>query len=152
MSRGIPPGVDVVARASASVPVAGTRHRDRATTVDVSTHALAAAADHGLDPADYDAAVLGEQWHLVRVTSAPAADRALFDVGLSVASARLLPAVHSGRVDPATMHWGYRVDRKAIDLGGLLREARDGKGLAATLDALQPPFAHYSRARRTLAS
>jgi murein L,D-transpeptidase YcbB/YkuD len=121
-------------------------------SVERTLAALAAAADHGLDPADFDAAVLGEQWHLVRVTSARAADRALFDVGLSVASARLLRAVHNGRIDPATMHWGYRVDRKAVDLGGLLREARDGKGLAATLDALQPPFAHYARARRTLAS
>jgi murein L,D-transpeptidase YcbB/YkuD len=113
---------------------------------------LAAAADHGLDPADYDVAALSELWRAVKAGSAPASDRALFDVGLSVAAARMLRAVHTGRVDPATMHWGYRIERKAVDPRGLLRDVRDGRGLAASLDALQPPFAHYARARRVLAA
>jgi murein L,D-transpeptidase YcbB/YkuD len=120
-------------------------------SVERTLATLAAAEDHGLDPADYDATVLSEQWRAVKAGSAPAPDRALFDVGLSVASARMLRAVHSGRVDPATMHWGYRINRKVTDPQGLLRDVREGKGLAATLDALQPPFPHYARARRTLA-
>jgi murein L,D-transpeptidase YcbB/YkuD len=114
--------------------------------------ALAAAADHGLDPADYDAANLAEQWRALEGESASAPDRALFDVGLSVAAARLLRAVHNGRVDPATLHWGYQIERKVVDPSGLLKDVREGKGLAAALDALQPPFAHYARARRTLAA
>ena len=121
-------------------------------SVERTLAALAAAADHGLDPADYDAATLAEQWRAVKAGSAPAPDRALFDAGLSVAAARMLRAVHSGRVDPATMHWGYRIERKVADPQGLLREVRDGRGLAATLDTLQPPFPHYVRARRTLAA
>jgi len=121
-------------------------------SVERTLAALAAAADHGLDPADYDAAALAEQWRAIKAGSAPAPDRALFDVGLSVAGARMLRAVHNGRVDPATMHWGYRIERKVVDPHGLLRDVREGKGLAATLDALQPPFAHYARARRTLAA
>ena len=114
--------------------------------------ALAAAGDHGLDPAHYESTVLGEQWAAMKAKPPAAPDRALFDVGLSVATARLLRAVHLGRVDPTTMDWGYHVPRKVVDHAALLREVRDGKGLAATLDALQPPVAHYTRARATLAA
>ena len=64
----------------------------------------------------------------------------------------MLRAVHIGRVDPATMHWGYQLERKPVDAPVLLREAREGRGLAAMLDSLQPPFAHYARARTTLAA
>ena len=79
------------------------------------------------------------------------AERALFDLGVSVAAARMLKAVHVGRVDPATMYWGYDITPKHVDLAALLREVRGGKGLAAALDALAPPVTHYARARRTLA-
>lgn len=112
---------------------------------------LAAAGDHGLDPAQYEAAGLNQQWDVIKGKGAAAPDRALFDVGLSVAAARLLRAVAVGRIDPATMDWGYHVPRKSVDHAALLHDVRDGKGLAATLDALQPPVAHYARARATLA-
>jgi murein L,D-transpeptidase YcbB/YkuD len=112
---------------------------------------LAAAGDHGLDPAQYEAAGLNQQWDVIKGKGAAAPDRALFDVGLSVAAARLLRAVAVGRIDPATMDWGYHVARKSVDHAALLHDVRDGKGLAATLDALQPPVAHYARARATLA-
>jgi murein L,D-transpeptidase YcbB/YkuD len=120
--------------------------------VERTVATLAAAGDHGLDPADYDAASLAGQWNDLKGGAGAAADRALFDVGLSVAAARMLRAVHNGRVDPATMHWGYAIEPKPVDAEALLREAREGKGLAALLDALQPPFAHYARARKALAS
>jgi murein L,D-transpeptidase YcbB/YkuD len=120
--------------------------------VERTLAALAAAGDHGLDPAHYESTVLGEQWAAMKGKPPAAPDRALFDVGLSVATARLLRAVHLGRVDPTTMDWGYHVPRKVVDHAALLREVRDGKGLAATLDALQPPVAHYTRARATLAA
>jgi murein L,D-transpeptidase YcbB/YkuD len=123
-----------------------------ARSVEPTLGTVAAVADHALDPRDYDASALAHQWATIRKGVASAADRALFDVGLSVAVVRLLRAVHHGRVDPATMHWGYDIERKTVDANALLRQVRDGKGLAATLDALQPPFAHYMRARRTLAA
>jgi murein L,D-transpeptidase YcbB/YkuD len=50
------------------------------------------------------------------------------------------------------MLWGYKIVRKVVDPHPLLRDAREGKGLSAMLDSLQPPFAHYARARRTLAA
>jgi len=120
-------------------------------TLDRTVAALAAAGEHGLNAADYDAARLREQWTRLTSGTASGAERTLFDVAMSVGVARMLKAVHLGRVDPATMLWGYDVAAKPFDLVARVREARDA-GLAATLDALEPPVVHYQRARATLAA
>ena len=128
---------------------------DRATPIraaEATVRAVAAAADYGLNPDDYDVPLLLEQWRAVRTGSAPAADRALFDVGLSIAGARILRAVHNGRVDPATMNWGYTIERKPVDPHALLKEVREGKGLVAVIESLEPPLPHYARAKRALAA
>jgi murein L,D-transpeptidase YcbB/YkuD len=128
---------------------------DRTTPVPKLTAtlgALASAGDHGLDPADYDAALLTEQWAAFKSGSMAGADRALFDLAVSVAVARIVKAVQVGRVDPATMYWGYDVSSKRVDYASLLPAARDGEGLAATLDKISPAVHHYARARRTLAT
>ena len=79
---------------------------DRATPVEslkTTIAALTAAAEHGLDPADYDAAWLEEQFAALTGSGTSGADRALLDLGVSTAVVRILNAVHKGRVDPATM-------------------------------------------------
>ena len=73
---------------------------------------------------------------------------ALFDLAVSVAAARMATAVHKGRVDPATMLWGYDVAARTIDLVAALQAARGDRGLGDALEDLQPPFPHYRRARR----
>ena len=123
-----------------------------APILDATIAAIAAAGDYGLDPADYDATFLEERWAAVKAKTATGPERAHFDLAISVAAARMLRAVHVGRVDPATMNWGYNITEKKIDVSAALREARQGKGLRATLDALEPPVSHYRRARKTLAS
>ncbi len=119
--------------------------------VERALAAIGAAGDHGLDPADYDAASLAEQWTSIKAGSASAPERALFDLGMSVATARLIRSVHMGRVDPRTMQWGYTVVPKKIDVTAVVKEVREGKGLGATLDEMQPQVPHYARARKTLA-
>ena len=113
---------------------------------------IALAGDHGLDATDYDAALLAERWAALEAGKASAPERAHFDLAVSVAVARMMKAVRVGRVDPATMHWGYEVTSKEVDVTGPIRNVREGRTLAAALDALEPPFAHYARARRTLAA
>ena len=49
------------------------------------------------------------------------------------------------------MLWGYDIAAKKLDLTAALREARQGGGLGDALEALQPPFPHYRRARRMAA-
>jgi murein L,D-transpeptidase YcbB/YkuD len=113
---------------------------------------LTSAGAHGLDPADYDAKRLADEWATLKSGARSATDRALFDLGLSVAVVRLLSAVHLGRVDPATMDWGYDLAPKQLDIAATLRDVRNGQGVTAAVAALEPPFAHYARARRTLST
>ena len=127
---------------------------DRSTPVaslKTTIAALAAAAEHGLDPADYDAPWLEQQFAALSGTEASGADRALLDLGVSTAVVRILNAVHKGRVDPATMYWGYDNSARNLDLATLMPAVRDSEGLAATLEAVSPKVTHYERARRTLA-
>ncbi len=113
---------------------------------------VAAAANYGLDPADYDADRLSEVWEAVRAGTLSGPQRAHFDLGVSVAVARLLKAAQAGRIDPTTMQWGYEVATKTVDAGAGVRTVAQGKPLSAVLDSLEPPFAHYRRARTALAS
>ncbi|MGD9903652.1 MAG: murein L,D-transpeptidase [Vicinamibacterales bacterium] len=113
--------------------------------------AIAGAADHGLDPADYDATLLAEQWKALESGGGSGPELALFDLATSIAAGRMLKAVHVGRVDPATMLWGYDIAAKQFDLVAAFRQAREGRGLGDALEALQPPFPHYRRARRMAA-
>ena len=123
-----------------------------AATLRNTLAVLAAAGDHGLEPADYDAESLAEAWRGLTTGTLSGADRALFDIGVSTAVARMAKAVHAGRVDPATMYWGYDNSSKKVDIAAVIREARDGQGLAHALDGLSPQVTHYARARRMLAT
>jgi len=120
-------------------------------SLDTTLATVRAAGDHGLNPADYDAATLSQQSAAIGRGAVSPRDRAYFDLGVSVACARLIKAVHAGRVDPATMDWGYDVTPKQVDVAETLRRVSHGTALSAVLDSLQPPFSHYLRARRALA-
>ena len=112
---------------------------------------LALADEHGLSRADYDADRLQEQWKSVRSGEVSPAQRALFDLGLTVCVSRLLSAVQLGRVDPATLSWGYDIAPKRLDRAAVVRDLRRTGDLAHALALHEPPFSHYARARRTLA-
>ena len=127
---------------------------DMATPVAKLEPALAAiarAGDYGLDPADYDAALLASQWPAIKSGTPSAGDRAAFDLTVSVAAARMTRAVNAGRVDPATMNWNYAAAAKTTDVAGSLRRASANEDLGAVLDSLEPKFAHYQRAKQKLA-
>jgi murein L,D-transpeptidase YcbB/YkuD len=113
---------------------------------------LALADEQGLDRANYDADWLMKRWTEIRsgARSAPA-QRALFDLALTVNVARLLSAVHRGRVDPATLEWGYDMTPRTLDLPRILRDLRVVGDPAHAIPALEPPFPHYARARQMLA-
>jgi murein L,D-transpeptidase YcbB/YkuD len=113
--------------------------------------ALSGASERGLDPSDYDAGRLRAEWTRLSASPAEGSDRAWFDLAVSVGLLREMQAVHSGRVDPRTLDWGYDVGPKKLDRSALLRQARDGEGVAALLNGLEPSFPHYVRNRRTLA-
>ena len=77
----------------------------------------------GLDPADYDAATLQVLWAAVKTGRATMAERAHFDLALSIAGIRLVRAVHVGRVHPSRVRWKYDGPRKTLDAAALLQDA-----------------------------
>jgi murein L,D-transpeptidase YcbB/YkuD len=119
---------------------------------DEAIDALARAAEHALSPSDYDAERIQEERK--RFSEKPPAeprDRALFDLALTIGVLREIQAVRTGRVDPRTLDWGYDVTPMKLDRTALLLGARDGGGVKALLDGLEPSFPHYQRNRRMLA-
>ncbi|HET7291569.1 MAG TPA: L,D-transpeptidase family protein [Vicinamibacteria bacterium] len=114
--------------------------------------ALAASAERGLAPRDYDAERIASEWTRQRGPAAGGgSERALFDLALSASVLRAIDAVHRGRVHPRTVDWGYDVKPRTLDRAALLREARDGLRIPALLDGLEPSYPHYVRNRRVLA-
>jgi murein L,D-transpeptidase YcbB/YkuD len=114
--------------------------------------ALALADEHGLNRADYDADRLMGWWKaLLSGADVPPAQRALFDLALTACVSRLMSAVHVGRVDPATLSWGYTIAPKRLDRAEALRELRQSGDLGHALAFREPPFTHYARARHALA-
>lgn len=113
---------------------------------------LREAAAHGLDPADYDAALLDREWQALSTSPAPSlTGRARFDVALSAAALRFLSAVHAGRVDPRLVGFDYDVSAKRRDLAAALRFGRDLGGLPEAVAATEPQFAGYGRLVKALA-
>ena len=114
--------------------------------------ALARAAEHALRPSDYDAERIQAEWKRIpEAAPVEATERALFDLAVSIGVLREIDAVRTGRVDPRTLGWGYDVTPRKLDGAALLLGARDGAGVSALLDGLEPSFPHYKRNRRMLA-
>jgi murein L,D-transpeptidase YcbB/YkuD len=111
---------------------------------------LALADEQGLGRANFDADRLARQWVEVSAGATPS-QRALFDVAITVNVTRLLAAVKRGRVDPATLHWGYDLSLRRLDGARVLREVRMVGDLAHVIPGLEPPFPHFARARQILA-
>jgi murein L,D-transpeptidase YcbB/YkuD len=121
--------------------------------LEPALEAIAQCDEVGLVPADYDAAKLSQKWSAMKTAGATTspADRALFDIAVTVSAARLLQAVHWGRVDPRNVGFDYDVTTERLDLAAELRSARDGAGLPAALDAAEPQFPVYQRMVKALA-
>ncbi len=114
---------------------------------------LNAAADEGLDPADYYLEPLKRLMALL-ATESPASlkDRARFDVTLSAGMLRYFHNVHLGQIDPRTI--GLRFDPPTVDphdFVALLRSALAEHRVRETAAELKSPWAQYDAMRAMLA-
>ncbi len=113
---------------------------------------LVHAERQGLDPRDYDALRMDEKCKAaIGGATYSMAQRALFDVALTVATMRLLATLHEGRVDPRLVGFDYDVSAKRLDLAALLRSTRDAGGLPAAIEIAEPHFPVYRRLVKALA-
>jgi murein L,D-transpeptidase YcbB/YkuD len=113
---------------------------------------VGAAADEGLNPADYDAEELTQRAAALAQQQSPApADAAAFDAGLTRAMLLYLHHVHHGRVNPRD--FGYRVADKSDehDFPMALREAVMAHGLSQQkIESLKPQLEFYGKLREQL--
>lgn len=114
---------------------------------------LAAAAEHGLDPADYAAPAL--QSRLAAAAQGPAAgdaERRELELALTAALRRYLDDLQRGRVDPRQLHAGFNLPPEPdFDAVGLLGDALARRRLPQALREAAPRLPMYEGLTRALA-
>ena len=129
------------------VDVSGRPNRDARDAV----HLLNRAANEGLDPADYRAALLDRLAGSLTATPTPRVfDIAIFDVSLSANTLRYLRQLHTGRVDPRAIGFRMTVPPDDHDFAALLRSALATHRLNEAAGELTPPLALYRALRSML--
>jgi murein L,D-transpeptidase YcbB/YkuD len=114
--------------------------------------ALNAAATHGLEPEDYDAAALEQEIGAFETldqdtTDGPARAAAL-DTGLTLALLHLGRDVAVGRTSPTALDAAWKTERTAPDFAGTLSAYVENP--VAWLEAVQPPHPEYAALRKAL--
>lgn len=117
--------------------------------------AVAAAADHGLDPALYDVqagvpVAARASWSPLARTGVPVDQAADADVRLTYALARLTAHLAVGRVDPDNVSPLWDVKPHELDLVGAVERIVDEGATHDALRALAPRHPQYERLRAAL--
>ena len=104
-----------------------------------------AAAQHGLNPADYNLAWLQERWD-----SAIVEDQAFLDLLLTDAFFQYATHLGSGRYDPRNLDSSWHIKRPRVPVRDLLRSIVDGTGVGSVLASLAPTHQGYRRLQKIL--
>lgn len=108
---------------------------------------LAAAADDGLNPEDYQAAVLARVVGAAQLTDK---EQAELPVALTLAMQRYLSDLHAGRVNPRDIHLALKLAPKPFDAASYLRAALAEHRLTAAVRAAAPQLPLYAALREAL--
>jgi L,D-transpeptidase YcbB len=111
---------------------------------------LVAAQDHGLDPADYDAAWLEREFSAVAAGERAPGRIARADVALTVSVFRLMSDLHRGRVSPAQAGFKFSGGEKPLELAALLRNALAQGDPSIAVGAAEPSLTLYQRLEAAL--
>jgi murein L,D-transpeptidase YcbB/YkuD len=115
--------------------------------------ALAAADRKGLDPADYDAALLErKRTALASGRAASAGELARFEAALSIASLRMLSDLHVGRLNPRYVAYGLDAERHVVELADRLPAAVESGRVRELSEEMDPEYVMYRRLQRALAT
>ncbi len=113
---------------------------------------LAAAADEGLDPADYQTATLEGLARGLDDNQEPlAAEVEAFGAALNDSLLRYLRHVHLGRIEPRTIGFQLTPHAHGHDFAAMLDEALAAHRITQRAAELAPPLALYRDLRRVLA-
>jgi murein L,D-transpeptidase YcbB/YkuD len=102
------------------------------------------AAEHGLDPRDYDVQALAD--------GAPALSDERFERALTSRFEQFLSDLHDGRIDPRSIHQRFEVAHPPpYDAAAALRAARGAGDLDAAVQAAAPSLHQYGQLKQALA-
>lgn len=110
---------------------------------------LAGADSLGLDPADYDAAWLGQKAEGLSAASGPN-EQVRFDLALSVAAARFVDALEHGRVTAAAAGAQFPAPRRTEPLESIVESLREAGQQDGVLARHQPQLYHYQYLKNAL--
>jgi murein L,D-transpeptidase YcbB/YkuD len=111
---------------------------------------LNTAARYGLDVRDYDIEPLTHQL-LALSGSASATQRCQFDAALSLAAARFISDLHSGRVNPRSVGHDLDVPHASLDVGAAVAGVAGSSDRASVIADYEPAFRHYELLKQALA-
>jgi murein L,D-transpeptidase YcbB/YkuD len=114
---------------------------------------LAGAEERGLEPRDYDVALLDARRRALAAGARASPEQlALFDVALSVSLLRLASDVHIGRANPRSPEFVRDVEARKLEIPALvLALVREGR-VRDLVPALEPAFHDYRRLVAALAA
>ncbi len=109
--------------------------------------AFSNARQRGLEPEDYDAS----KWQ-ARVAKLSSDDgKVLFDMDMTVDTARFLNAIHMGRTDPQSLAFGIKSSGKQLDLPNVLEsKVVNSSDIDTTLTGFEPQGAQYKALKTAL--
>jgi len=107
----------------------------------------------GLNPEDYDGSRWAERVRQLRETRLQGSecDLVRFDLMITISALRYASDLHTGRVNPHQVHFGFTIERKKTDLAEFLRRnIVSAVDVKTSMAKLEPPFPVYWRAEKAL--
>ncbi|MEQ1870122.1 MAG: L,D-transpeptidase family protein [Vicinamibacterales bacterium] len=111
---------------------------------------LSAAADEGLDPADYSVDALARLSVALAAPGTPSIERARFDNLLMTNLLQFFRDLHLGRIDPRSLGLRLHVPAESHDFAALLGDALAQHRVSAMAQDLRPPLDQYQALRSQL--
>lgn len=118
------------------------------------TAMLANAAEHGLNPEDYDSAVLTAKIHAAQMLPESAyRELALTDTALSIAVLRYLHDLHYGRINPQGINFNLQLrDKKTFDIPTLIKTHLAANTIAKIPEQAEPKLEQYRKLKSALSA
>jgi murein L,D-transpeptidase YcbB/YkuD len=112
---------------------------------------LRQAETRGLDPLDYDAAIL-DSLSAAAGPSSSATELAAFDAMLTANALRFVAALSRGRINPALVHADFQLPIGSPDVGATVTALTTSSAPDGIIASIEPSFLHYLLLKKALAN
>jgi len=130
----------------------GNRNTEKNITVGLNL--LAKAADHGLNPKNYDIEILQRNRQIALLLKPDSyKELALYDTALSISLLRYLHDLHYGRINPQGINFNLKLrEKKLLDLPVLIKNSLSQNTLTELPLSVEPQLKQYPKLKQALAS